>query len=155
MSVLGWQALKEQLQEIRQNKKVVFTNGCFDLLHIGHVEYLKEAKAQGDILVIGLNSDASVRELKGAGRPIQNERDRADLLDALKAVDFVTVFSEATPKNLIEFISPDILVKGGDYEISQIVGAEHVLSHGGEVKSLSFVDGRSTSDIVDRIKKSL
>jgi D-beta-D-heptose 7-phosphate kinase/D-beta-D-heptose 1-phosphate adenosyltransferase len=139
--------------EVRKNKKVVFTNGCFDLLHAGHVRYLQEARAQGDLLVLGLNSDASVRGLKGPTRPIQHEDDRATILAALGCIDYVCLFSEETPKKLIEAVSPDVLVKGGDWKPDQIVGSDFVLSRGGEVKSLQFVEGRSTTGIVETIVK--
>lgn len=144
--------LLSKLKDLRENKKVVFTNGCFDILHIGHVRYLEEAKSCGDILVVGVNSDSSVRDLKGPERPIQNEQDRSQILAALKAVDFTVLFSDETPLSLIELINPDVLVKGGDWSIDQIVGSEFVLKNGGEVKSLSFVDGRSTTNIVNKIK---
>ena len=132
---------------------MVFTNGCFDILHVGHVRYLAEAKKQGDILVVGLNSDSSVRDLKGPERPLQSEDERAEILSQLKSVDYVVLFSEPTPKTLIESVEPDVLVKGGDWAIKDIVGSDFVLERGGEVKSLQFVPGRSTSNLVDKIKK--
>lgn len=135
-----------------QNKKIVFTNGCFDLLHIGHVRYLEQAKSLGDILVVGINSDASVRHLKGPTRPIQNESDRAEILASLKAVDHTVIFTEETPLRLIQEVKPDLLVKGGDWKIDQIVGSDFVLSNGGEVKSLQFIDGRSTTSIIEKSK---
>lgn len=135
-----------------QGKKIVFTNGCFDLLHVGHVRYLKEAKSLGDILVVGVNSDSSVKVLKGPTRPIQNENDRAEILSELKSVDYAVIFDEETPLNLIKEVSPHILVKGGDWKIESIVGADHVLSHGGQVLSLQFVDGRSTTKIIEKSK---
>ena len=144
--------LTSKLKSLGENKKVVFTNGCFDILHIGHVRYLEEAKSCGDTLVVGVNADSSVRELKGPERPIQNENDRAQILAALKAVDYTVLFAEDTPINLIEAIRPDVLVKGGDWAVEQIVGHEFVLKNGGEVKSLNFVDGRSTTNIVNKIK---
>jgi rfaE bifunctional protein nucleotidyltransferase chain/domain len=147
------QELKNKLESIRQGKKVVFTNGCFDILHVGHVKYLQEARSQGDILVVGLNSDESVKRLKGETRPIQNEEDRGTVLSALECVDFVTVFAEDTPKKLIELVRPDVLVKGGDWKIDQIVGSDFVISYGGEVKSLQFVQGKSTTNIVSKILK--
>ncbi|MBT4761862.1 MAG: D-glycero-beta-D-manno-heptose 1-phosphate adenylyltransferase [Bdellovibrionaceae bacterium] len=133
-------------------QKVVFTNGCFDLLHVGHVRYLNEAKKQGDLLIVGLNSDASVKALKGEDRPIQSQEDRAEILLALSAVDYVCIFNEDTPLNLIKNIKPDILVKGGDWTVEQIVGGKEVLENGGEVKSLQFVDGKSTTKIIERSK---
>lgn len=133
-------------------EKVVFSNGCFDILHIGHIDYLEKARQLGDRLVIGLNSDKSVTKLKGANRPINKEYARSRMLAALEFVDGVTVFSEDTPKELIEFLLPDILVKGSDYSIETIVGAETVLKHGGEVKTIDLVDGFSTTIIIKKIK---
>ena len=153
MSVLKPSELIQELKVQRQNRKVVFTNGCFDILHVGHVRYLAEAKKQGDILVVGLNSDSSVRDLKGPERPLQSEDERAEILSQLKSVDYVVLFSEPTPKTLIESVEPDVLVKGGDWAIKDIVGSDFVLERGGEVKSLQFVPGRSTSNLVDKIKK--
>ena len=144
--------LQSKIKSAREGKKLVFTNGCFDILHIGHVSYLQEAKACGDLLLVAVNSDASVKRLKGPERPLQNEKDRAEILSHLRSVDFTILFEEDTPLELIESISPDILVKGGDWSIDQIVGSEHVLKNGGEVKSLKFVDGRSTTNVVDKIK---
>jgi D-beta-D-heptose 7-phosphate kinase/D-beta-D-heptose 1-phosphate adenosyltransferase len=144
--------LLPELANLRQGRKVVFTNGCFDLLHVGHVRYLSEARAQGDLLVVGLNSDSSVRKLKGEERPIQNEEDRGEILAALSCVDFVTLFTEDTPENLIKKVRPDVLVKGGDWPIEKIVGSQFVLSYGGEVRSLQFVSGRSTTLIVEKLK---
>jgi len=132
-------------------KKIVFTNGCFDLLHVGHVRYLNEAKAQGDHLVVGVNSDSSVKALKGEARPLQFEEDRAEILLGLSAVDDVCIFTKETPLELIQRIRPHILVKGGDWPIEKIVGHEVVLSAGGEVKSLQFVPGRSTSSIIEKM----
>jgi D-glycero-beta-D-manno-heptose 1-phosphate adenylyltransferase len=149
--VNDWLELKKNLSQIRKGKKVVFTNGCFDLLHIGHITYLNEAKALGDILVVGLNTDKSVKKLKGESRPIQDERDRSQILSNLKAVDFVTLFDQDTPYDLIKTLHPDILVKGGDWPIDAIVGSDIVLSHGGQVKSLSFVPSRSTTQILEKI----
>lgn len=136
----------------KENKKIVFTNGCFDLLHIGHVTYLEEAKKLGDVLIVGINTDASVRVLKGPTRPIQNENDRSAILAALKAVDHTVLFSEDTPLNLIKKIKPDVLVKGGDWKIDQIVGSDFVMSYGGQVKSLNFVNGKSTTAIIEKSK---
>ncbi|KYG68386.1 glycerol-3-phosphate cytidylyltransferase [Bdellovibrio bacteriovorus] len=136
-----------------QGKKVVFTNGCFDLLHVGHVRYLQEAKALGDVLVVGVNSDASVKKLKGPTRPVQIENDRAEILAALGAVDFTVIFTEETPENLIHRVRPDILVKGGDWSIESIVGAPFVMSYGGKVMSLQFVDGKSTTKLIEKAQK--
>ena len=131
---------------------VVFTNGCFELLHRGHVEYLAQAKALGDVLVVGLNSDASVQRLRGAGRPLVAEADRAAVLVALRSVDAVTLFDEDTPLELISTLLPDVLVKGGDYDLDGIVGREVVEEAGGEVRALPFVEGHSTTSILDRFK---
>lgn len=147
--VISLNQIESSLAKFR-DEKIVFTNGCFDLLHVGHVRYLQEAKAQGSILVVGVNSDASVKRLKGPTRPIQNENDRAEILAALKAVDFTVIFTEDTPENLIHKVRPHILVKGGDWKINQIVGADFVLSYGGQVKSLQFVEGRSTTKIIEK-----
>ncbi|MDW3651347.1 MAG: D-glycero-beta-D-manno-heptose 1-phosphate adenylyltransferase [Bacteroidia bacterium] len=133
--------------------KVVFTNGCFDLVHMGHVQYLEAARSLGDRLVLGLNSDSSVRELKGDSRPIVDEWARAGVLAGLTAIDAICIFSEETPAKLIEAVGPDILVKGGDYQISEIVGADYVLANGGEVQRIDFLPGHSTSRIVEKIKK--
>lgn len=132
----------------KSGKKIVFSNGCFDILHVGHIEYLKQAKALGDILVIGLNSDSSIKKLKGPSRPINNQIDREKLLIALGCVDFVIVFDEETPQNLIEKIKPDILVKGGDYKIENIIGREFAK----EVKVLDFIPNKSTTNIIKKIK---
>jgi len=145
--------LLEKIETLRNNKKIVFTNGCFDLLHIGHVKYLKEAKSKGDFLVVGINSDASVKRLKGPTRPIQNENDRSEILAALESVDATVVFAEDTPENLIKMVRPDVLVKGGDWKINQIVGGEFVHGYGGKVLSLMFIDGKSTTSIVSKIEK--
>ena len=140
-----------------EGRRIVFTNGVFDLLHAGHVSYLEEARALGDALVVGINSDASVRRLKGPERPVVEENDRARLIAALRAVDLVVIFDEETPFDLIRNVQPDVLVKGGDYdpEATQgkqyIVGSDIVKSRGGEVRVLKFVDGRSTTDLIARI----
>ena len=135
-----------------QGKKIVFTNGCFDILHKGHVTYLNEARKLGDLLLVGLNSDASVKRLKGPERPINNELDRQFVLSQLKAVDFVEIFDQDTPLELILKVKPSILVKGGDWKIEQIVGAKEVLASGGDVFSLNFVDGYSTTSIINKIQ---
>lgn len=137
-----------------KDKKIVFTNGCFDILHRGHVTYLAEARKLGDLLIIGLNSDASVKRLKGEDRPINNEEDRKYVLSQLKSVDFVEIFTEDTPLNLIQYIQPKVLVKGGDWKIDQIVGGKEVLASGGDVFSLNFVDGYSTTSTIHKIQKS-
>ena len=133
-------------------QKIVFTNGCFDVLHFGHVHYLLQAKELGDILVVGLNSDDSVRRLKGPSRPINGENERAFVLAALACVDYVVVFEEDTPKELIETVRPDVLVKGGDYALDQIVGADFVTKNGGTVTTLPFVEGFSSTRIIEQLK---
>jgi D-beta-D-heptose 7-phosphate kinase/D-beta-D-heptose 1-phosphate adenosyltransferase len=135
-----------------EGKRLVFTNGCFDLLHVGHVRYLKEARALGDVLIVAINSDRAVRELKGAGRPIMSESERAEVLAALEAVSYVTVFDELSPRSLIAKLLPDVLVKGGDYALDEIHGREEVEAAGGRVVALPFVEGASTTDIIGRIK---
>lgn len=132
------------------NRKVVFTNGCFDILHFGHVYYLGAAKDHGDLLVVGLNADASVRRLKGATRPINETFHRAFVLASLQAVDFVVVFEEDTPLELIKTIQPDVLVKGADYTIDQVVGAKEVLANGGRVELIPFIPGQSTTAIIQK-----
>jgi D-beta-D-heptose 7-phosphate kinase/D-beta-D-heptose 1-phosphate adenosyltransferase len=137
----------------RENKLVVFTNGCFDLLHPGHVAYLEEARSQGDALIVGLNTDASVARLnKGPGRPVTSEADRGRVLAALACVDRVVLFDENTPLALITLLQPDILVKGGDYQLHEIVGRDVVEARGGKVLTLPFVAGYSTSTLIDRIR---
>lgn len=138
--------------EKNKGKKIVFTNGCFDILHRGHVTYLNQAKSLGDLLVMGVNSDASVKRLKGPERPINQEQDRKFVLENLKAVDFVEIFTDDTPLELIKTIRPAVLVKGGDWTIDKIVGGKEVISWGGEVFSLSFVDGYSTTGIIQKIQ---
>ncbi len=137
---------------IDRNPKVVFTNGCFDLVHRGHVDYLSRARDLGDMLIVGLNSDASVKRLKGESRPISNEASRASVLAAFSFVDYVVVFEEDTPLKLIEAIRPDILVKGGDYNHDTIVGADFVERNGGRVEILSLVPGESTTNLINRMK---
>ncbi|MEG1762932.1 MAG: D-glycero-beta-D-manno-heptose 1-phosphate adenylyltransferase [Bacteroidales bacterium] len=145
--------LERQLAYWRfRNEKIVFTNGCFDLLHPGHIEYLAKASDLGDVLIIGLNTDASVKRLKGEGRPIQNQEARALVLAALGNVNGVVFFDEDTPLELIKQIQPDVLVKGGDYEVKDIVGYEEVKAKGGQVLTIPFVDGFSTSGILEKIK---
>jgi rfaE bifunctional protein nucleotidyltransferase chain/domain len=137
----------------RAGNKVVFTNGCFDILHAGHVTYLERARKLGDILIVALNSDASTRRLKGAGRPVNPLQDRAKVVAALESVSYVTSFGEDTPLRLIKTLKPDILVKGGDYEVKKIVGYEDVIASGGSVKTLPFLEGRSTTKIISRARK--
>ncbi len=133
-------------------RRLVFTNGCFDILHVGHARYLAAARRLGDALLVAANSDASVRALKGEGRPVMNEAERAEMLAALSSVDFVTVFDEDSPRGLISELLPDVLVKGGDYALDEIHGREEVEAAGGRVLSLPFVEGASTTEIIERIK---
>jgi D-glycero-beta-D-manno-heptose 1-phosphate adenylyltransferase len=137
----------------REGRRLVFTNGVFDLLHVGHVRYLREARALGDALLVAINSDRAVRELKGASRPVMNEAERAEVLAALEAVSFVTVFDELSPRKLIAELLPDVLVKGGDYALDQIHGREEVERAGGRVMALPFVEGASTTDVIERIRR--
>ncbi|MCS7171326.1 MAG: D-glycero-beta-D-manno-heptose 1-phosphate adenylyltransferase [Aquificaceae bacterium] len=149
--VLKLEELLEVLEPIRKTKKVVFTNGCFDILHAGHVHYLKKAKDLGDILVVGLNSDESIRRIKGPKRPILPQSMRAYLLDGLRSVDYVVIFEEDTPEKLIKAIRPHVLVKGADWAPKDIVGADFVLSYGGKVHSIELEFHVSTSSIIKRI----
>jgi D-glycero-beta-D-manno-heptose 1-phosphate adenylyltransferase len=149
---------REELRRVREDlraagRRLVFTNGCFDLLHVGHVRYLREARALGDALLVAVNSDRSVRALKGAGRPVLSESERAELLAALSSVDFVTVFDEESPRALIAELLPDVLVKGGDYALDEIHGRAEVERAGGRVVALPFVEGVSTTSILERLRK--
>ncbi|PYF81718.1 D-alpha,beta-D-heptose 7-phosphate 1-kinase /D-beta-D-heptose 1-phosphate adenylyltransferase [Marinomonas alcarazii] len=149
--VLSPEDLLEQIKLAQMNgEKIVFTNGCFDILHPGHIAYMKQAKALGDRLIVAVNTDASVKRLKGEKRPINNLIHRMSVLEGVGAIDWVTWFDENTPKEIIEYLTPDVLVKGGDYSIETIVGADHVLAHGGDVKVLTFVDGYSTTSIIEK-----
>jgi rfaE bifunctional protein nucleotidyltransferase chain/domain len=150
---------QDQLLGVREGlrangKSLVFTNGVFDLLHVGHVRYLAAARALGDALVVALNSDRAVRELKGEGRPIVNEQERAEVLAALRQVDFVTIFDDLSPRSLIAKLLPDVLVKGGDYALDEIHGRDEVEAAGGRVIALSFVAGASTSTIIERMRNT-
>jgi rfaE bifunctional protein nucleotidyltransferase chain/domain len=136
----------------RSRKKVVFTNGCFDLIHKGHVTYLEKARSLGDLLVVALNGDDSIRRLKGPTRPINPLSDRLEVMAALESVDYVTWFDEDTPLDLIRLLRPKILVKGGDWKVEQIVGSEDVLSWGGKVRSIEYIEGRSTTEMISRAK---
>ncbi|AEB09837.1 rfaE bifunctional protein [Desulfobacca acetoxidans DSM 11109] len=151
--VFSWEAARQKVRQVRsEGKKVVFTNGCFDLLHIGHIRYLKAARALGDFLIVGVNNDASVRRLgKGPTRPLVPQDERAEILAALESVDGVVLFSEDTPLQLIQTLRPDVLVKGGDYAPEGIIGRSEVLSWGGKVQVIPFVPGRSTSGLIARI----
>jgi rfaE bifunctional protein nucleotidyltransferase chain/domain len=144
--------LQSQIAEWRKNdQKIVFTNGCFDLLHLGHVDYLAKARDLGDKLIIGLNTDTSVSRIKGPSRPIKDQKSRATILAAMQFVDAVIFFDEETPIDLITWVKPDVLVKGGDYTLEGIVGHEIVLEKGGEVKTIPFVEGYSSSKLIEKI----
>jgi D-glycero-beta-D-manno-heptose 1-phosphate adenylyltransferase len=153
--ILTRTALRRRLATRRRaGDKIVFTNGCFDLIHPGHVRYLRAARRLGDVLVVGLNSDVSVRRLdKGPGRPLVPERDRAEVMAALAMVDYVSVFDEDTPYELIRVVQPDVLVKGGDWSVDRIVGADLVRARGGRVKSIPFAAGYSTTRLLQRMRK--
>jgi D-glycero-beta-D-manno-heptose 1-phosphate adenylyltransferase len=145
-----------EMQDIASNlrahkQSIVFTNGCFDILHAGHVVYLEQAKALGSVLIIGVNSDESIRRIKGNRRPIVPEAERCLVLAALECVDYITIFGEETPLELIKLIKPDLLVKGGDWQVDRIVGSDYVISYGGKALSLPFQEGLSTSAIIERI----
>lgn len=141
------------IRKAKEEKKTVgFTNGCFDILHLGHVRYLEKAKQACDVLVVGVNSDESVRKLKGEGRPINGEDTRMEILAAVECVDFLTLFAEDTPEKLIKSLTPHVLFKGGDWEEGSVAGAPHVKSHGGEVRIIPYVEGYSTSEIIEKIK---
>lgn len=151
--IVGTADLADAVRNLqRAGKRVVFTNGCFDLLHVGHVRYLQQARELGDALVVGVNSDASVRKLKGPGRPLTPAGERAEILAALACVDFVTIFGAATPLALIRTLGPDVLVKGGDWPVEKIVGREAVLARGGSVVAIPFVRNRSTTSLICRIR---
>jgi len=139
-------------EELHKSGSIVFTNGCFDLIHIGHISYLRKAKQMGDFLWVGLNSDESVRRLKGEKRPIISQNDRVEILASLRFIDYLTIFDQDTPFELIKLIKPDILVKGADYKGKTIIGADIVNRAGGIVKLIDFVEGKSTSTIIDKIK---
>lgn len=148
-------AIKQIASRLKKfRKKIVFTNGCFDVLHIGHVTYLEKAKSLGDILVVGVNSDASVKRLKGPERPVNPEEDRIKIISALGVVDYAVLFSEDTPVDLICEVRPDILVKGADWNKDQIAGAKEVESWGGKVKQIPLVSGRSTSNLIQKMKEA-
>jgi D-beta-D-heptose 7-phosphate kinase/D-beta-D-heptose 1-phosphate adenosyltransferase len=146
----GMLAERERLRVA--GRRLVFTNGVFDLLHVGHVRYLAQARALGDALVVAINSDRTVRELKGPDRPVFDEAERAEILAALRVVDYVTIFNDVSPRSLIAELLPDVLVKGGDYDLDQIHGREEVEAAGGNVISLPFVEGASTTTLIERMK---
>lgn len=152
MICLELKELKKTIQDLKtQGKKIVFTNGCFDLIHLGHVRYLKEAKKLGDVLIVGLNSDRSVKKIKGELRPIIPEKERAEIVDSLKPVDYVVIFSENDPNDLIENIKPDIHAKGGDYKIEELPESKLMESFGGKTIVLSDVEGKSTTTLIEKI----
>lgn len=153
--IVTWDQLEAARQRWKEeNTVVVFTNGVFDILHAGHVYYLQKARELGDLLIVGLNSDASVRRYKGDDRPLQSEEDRAFVLAGLESVDYVTLFEQDTPGELVDRVIPDVLVKGGDYNPDDIVGAKTVRSHGGTVQVIPFVTGRATSNILEKYAQS-
>ncbi len=150
--ILDRESLRTKLDGLRtQGKKIAFTNGCFDILHVGHVRYLREAKKTADILVLALNSDSSVRAIKGEKRPLVTESERAEVLAALEFIDFVTIFPELTPLELINFLKPDVLIKGGDWPEEKVVGREEVRQWGGRVAIIPEVEGKSTTNVVEKI----
>ena len=152
--ILDRNTLKITLEALRKKgKKIAFTNGCFDILHVGHVRYLREAKKAGDILVLALNSDSSVRTIKGEERPLVCEEERAEVLAALEFIDFITIFPESTPLELINHLKPDILIKGGDWAEDKVVGRDEVKKWGGRVAIIPEVEGKSTTNIVEKIKR--
>jgi D-beta-D-heptose 7-phosphate kinase/D-beta-D-heptose 1-phosphate adenosyltransferase len=151
--ILNPEKMLGERQRLRAaGKRLVFTNGVFDLLHVGHVRYLSQARALGDALVVAINSDRTVRELKGPDRPVFNEAERAEILAAVRSVDYVTIFDDVSPRTLIATLLPDVLAKGGDYELDQIHGREEVEAAGGKVISLPFVKGASTTTLIQRIR---
>jgi rfaE bifunctional protein nucleotidyltransferase chain/domain len=150
--ILSWEALKNEVERRRgEGQKIAFTNGCFDILHVGHVRYLREARKTGDLLILALNSDASVRAIKGNKRPLVPEGERAEVAASLEAVDYVTLFDETTPLKLIEYLRPDCLVKGGDWKEEAVVGGDAVRSWRGKVVLIPEVEGASTTNIVEKI----
>ncbi len=150
--ILDRGALREKLEDLRKTgKKIAFTNGCFDILHVGHVRYLREAKKTGDVLVLALNSDSSVRSIKGERRPLVPEMERAEVLAALEFIDFVTIFDELTPLELIQYLKPDVLIKGGDWPEEKVVGRDEIKKWGGKVVIIPEVMGKSTTNVVEKI----
>ena len=154
MIALSWEIAITQSNKWKSSgNKIVFTNGCYDLIHSGHINLLSNSKSKGDKLIVGLNSDRSVKKLKGDDRPIQNFDDRAIILDAINSVDMVVGFDDDTPDKIIKKLLPNILVKGGDYSIDNVVGADTVISHGGSVEIVDLIPGKSTSSLIDNIAK--
>lgn len=152
-SPLNLQRSLRRLRNAKGDKRIVFTNGCFDLLHSGHVTYLEKARGLGDLLIVAVNGDRSVRRLKGQGRPVNPIQDRMTVLAALQSVDYVTWFDDDAPLELILLLKPDVLVKGGDWPVEKIIGGKEVLSWGGKVKALRYVPGKNTTSIIDRAKR--
>ncbi len=153
--ILSRERLKSEIERLRQGgKKIAFTNGCFDILHVGHTRYLRDARKTGDVLILALNSDASVRAIKGEKRPLVPEAERADVVASLEAVDYVTIFDELTPLELIEFLQPDVIVKGGDWSEENVVGRQSVRKWGGKVVIIPETEGASTTNIVEKIIKT-
>ena len=151
--ILERETLRNKLEALRKKgKKIAFTNGCFDILHVGHVRYLREAKKTADVLVLALNSDSSVRSIKGEKRPLVSEQERAEVLAALEFIDFVTIFPELTPLELINYLKPDILIKGGDWPEEKVVGREEIKKWGGRVAIIPEIEGKSTTNVVEKIK---
>lgn len=152
--ILEFAGVREEILRLKaDSKKIVFTNGCFDIIHAGHISYLGEAKKLGDVLIVGINSDESVRRLKGKTRPVITEKDRAYVLANIKPVDYVVIFNEDTPYNLIKEIYPDYLVKGGDYEGKYVAGGDIIKSYGGHLVLINFIKGKSTSEIIETISQ--
>ncbi len=150
--ILSREELSREVERCRtEGKRIAFTNGCFDILHVGHCQYLREARKQGDLLILALNSDASVRAIKGPKRPLVPEQERAEVVASLEVVDYVTIFDESTPLELIELLRPDVLIKGGDWMEEAVVGGEAVKSWGGRVVLIPMTEGASTSNIVEKI----
>jgi len=150
--ILTLKTLKKKIQSHhRQSQKIAFTNGCFDILHVGHVSYLQTAKKNNRILIVGLNSDASVRKIKGKHRPLNSQRDRATVLSALECIDYITIFNEETPLNLIKALKPDVLIKGADWKGKVVVGGEFVKSCGGKVEHIKYLTKFSTTKMIQRV----
>lgn len=152
--IININKLQRIVAGLRGKKKIIFTNGCFDILHRGHIQYLKKAKQLGGILIVGLNSDTSVRRIKGRARPIFNQKDRARLLSSLTCVDYVVIFNQDTPLSLINALKPDVLIKGADWKGKKVVGADLVKSWKGKIKLIPYLKGYSTTSIISRIKQS-
>jgi len=152
--ILDRNTLKNELDPLRKKgKKIAFTNGCFDILHIGHIRYLREAKKTADILVLAINSDASVKKIKGEKRPLVPQEDRAEIMAALEFIDFVTIFDETTPLELINLLKPDVLIKGGDWAEDKVVGRDEIKKWGGKLTLIPEINGKSTTSIVDKIRQ--